>query len=261
MAYAKINSVTSANIAKVCGRAKANISKVTNTSGASLASEIVNNYSVIFDGANDKLLMGNVTFDVGSYSVWIKTTITGGKIILQKDAAWYLYLTGGKIRVQHPMISGTLNSATIINDGAWHHLLVTCEGGSGTASTVTLYIDGSSDLVKAGPGTPNTYTASTIALSVAHSAVWGGYYLGGNLDEISFWTNVLTASEASTVYNSGVPIDLDVDGGGYTSSGTLQHWWRMGDGDTHPTIVDGEGGLNGTMTNMDAGDIVADVPS
>ena len=38
-------------------------------------------------------------------------------------------------------------------------------------------------------------------------------------------------------------------------------WYRMGDGDTYPTITDnGSGGNDGTMTNMDAGDIVSDVP-
>ena len=38
-------------------------------------------------------------------------------------------------------------------------------------------------------------------------------------------------------------------------------WWRMGDGDTFPTLTDnGSGGNDGTMTNMSSGNIVEDVP-
>ena len=38
------------------------------------------------------------------------------------------------------------------------------------------------------------------------------------------------------------------------------HWWRMGDGDTFPTLTDVNGGLDATMVNMTVADIVSDVP-
>ena len=220
-----------------------------------------NTYSIDFDGANDGLLMGDVTFDVGSYSLWIKSPETSGKMMMQKDAGWYFYLSSGVVVVQHPMITGTMSSTGTINDEAWHHLLVTCAGGSEVSSETKLYIDGSLNVTKAGPGTPNSYTASTDALSVAYSDVWGGYNIEAQIDEISFWTNALTADEAAAVYNSGEPIDLKTDQGDYGSSGTLQHWWRMGDGDTYPTIEDNKGSLDGTMTNMASNDIEEDVPT
>lgn len=222
-----------------------------------------NTYSLAFDGSNDRLLMGNATFDIGSYAIWIKTTETGGTIVMQKDAGWYFYYNSGKMKVQHPMISGTLNSTTFINDDSWHFLTVTCAGGSGVSSEVKFYIDGSLETTKAGPGTPNTYTATTDALSIAYSDVWNGYYFEGNLDEPSFWTNVLTSDEVTALYNSGEPIDLQSDSGNYESSATLQHWWRMGDPDgtsEYPTIEDVDGSLDGTMTNMTSGDIVSVTP-
>jgi len=37
-------------------------------------------------------------------------------------------------------------------------------------------------------------------------------------------------------------------------------WFRMGDGDTYPTVVDVTGGHDGLMTNMASGDLVADAP-
>ena len=67
--------------------------------------------------------------------------------------------------------------------------------------------------------------------------------------------------QISVLYNSGEPTNLAADSGSYTSSGDLTHWWRMGDGDTYPTITDNEGSEDGTMTNMTSGDLVEDVPS
>ena len=38
-------------------------------------------------------------------------------------------------------------------------------------------------------------------------------------------------------------------------------WYRMGDGDTYPTIQDNKGSNDATMTNMASDDIQTDVPS
>ena len=72
------------------------------------------------------------------------------------------------------------------------------------------------------------------------------------VDEFAVWNNDQSAN-ISSIYNGGTPNDL-------TSLNPVS-WWRMGDADTFPTITDnGSGGNNGTMTNMDAGDIVSDTP-
>ena len=78
------------------------------------------------------------------------------------------------------------------------------------------------------------------------------------LDEVSIFDYELTSGQVTSIYNSGTPTDLD-----NTSGVTAPvHWWRMGDGDTFPTITDvgTTGGNDGTMTNMESGDIVTDTP-
>ena len=64
------------------------------------------------------------------------------------------------------------------------------------------------------------------------------------------------SSNASTLYNSGVPFDLS------TLSTEPKHWWRMGDGDTYPNLQDNGTEANCTfvMYNMTSSDIVSDVP-
>ena len=77
----------------------------------------------------------------------------------------------------------------------------------------------------------------------------------GTIDEVGIWTTTaLSASDVTSIYNSGVPNDI--------SSLSPVSWWRMGDGDTYPTITDnGSGGNDGTMNAMSSANFVADVPT
>ena len=45
-----------------------------------------------------------------------------------------------------------------------------------------------------------------------------------------------------------------------SASANLLSYYRMGDGDTFPTISDNKGSVDATMINMTAGDFEADVP-
>ena len=129
---------------------------------------------------------------------------------------------------------------------------------------VKIYVDGEED----GSNNYNrTYTTVTdqelkIGRYITNDESWSGYYMNGNIDEIAIWKDkVLTASEVTALYNSGAPIDLSSDSGDYVSSDDLDHWWRMGDGDSFATIEDNVGSYDFTMTNMASEDIVTDVPT
>jgi hypothetical protein len=82
----------------------------------------------------------------------------------------------------------------------------------------------------------------------------GGQYMRNcNVDELAIWASD-ESSNASTIYNSGSPFDLN------TLTSAPSNWWRMGDGDTYPTLQDTNGTLDATMVNMTVADIVNDVP-
>ena len=152
-----------------------------------------------------------------------------------------------------------IESTDDVLDGEWHHLVVCISGGSEQTSEMNVYID--SHLEYNYSIETGTYTPDSANLMIG--ATWDGYGIwNGNIDEVGIWQNhVLTATEVTQLYNSGEPIDLQTDSGNYSSSGDLTHWWRMGDGDTYPTITDNEGSIDGTMTNMSSGDLVEDVPT
>ena len=252
MAYAKINSVTNANMAKVSNVAKAAIGKIGSIDAPS---GFTNAYSLDFDGTNDYVILGDVTWGYGTLSLWFKTE-EEDSIPLTIGSGQFVYLAN-KIYVAWPKHNGYLTyNYREYDDGAWHHLLCTFDAGV-EEGEAKMYYDGS--LV---------VTSNDMATATTTLALWFGQYGGGgihfegNLDEISWWDDtILDADAVLAVYNSGTAIDLSADSGDYDNSDDLTHWWRMGDDDTYPTIEDQVGSKDGTMTNMTSGDIEADVPS
>ena len=232
-----------------------------------------NGYSTLFDGTDELVTMGNVLgferTDPFTIAGWGKCT--GG---------FRQTVAGKQFNLNSPLnepayglstrSNGTLSAAvqsnnqgridvrgsTAINDGVWRHLAMTYNGSS-LAAGVVLYINGAVD--------PPTVFADTLAGSILTAEPFrvgsrGGPQpnpWNGNLDEVAVWDAVLTLAEIAAVYNAGVPADLLL----HSRAANLVGWWRMGDGDTFPTLQDSSvSGFDGTMINMEVGDIVADVP-
>ena len=87
-------------------------------------------------------------------------------------------------------------------------------------------------------------------------------YFAGNIDEVAIWNTALDGDAVKAVYNGGKPTDLMMDNGAYDEyTDNIKGYWRMGDGDTFPTILDNSSNSNNaTMTHMDSGDIEEDTP-
>ena len=139
----------------------------------------------------------------------------------------------------------------------WHHLLVCLDLSLSTFSECQIYLD-SVAKTTSGSYQGTTLPNSTSGLHIGTRASSLSSVFGGKIDELAIWSgqDFRTQSDVDTIYNSGTPNDLNSNG--LTAPTT---WYRMGDGDTYPTITDnGSGSNNGTMTNMVSGDIVTDVP-
>ena len=80
-------------------------------------------------------------------------------------------------------------------DGAWHHVVLTYEDGSGAI----LYIDGSKDDDVASSDCYTDATDSTkLCSDFSDAAEWDD-----GIDEVGIWNRYLTPSEVSDLYNSG----------------------------------------------------------
>ena len=208
-----------------------------------------NAYSVDLDGSNDYLQVpASTDFSFGtsdfSFGAWFNSNeISGYRSIVDfrqanghllpslynsPNSGYKLYVFTGSSLV--------LNYNTTLTAGQWYHAVYTRSGTSGT-----LYLNGTS--VATGTDSSN--------YSLNGAPRWGGpasgvsaSYFNGKMDECSIFSSALSASNVSSMYNSGVPADI-------SSLSPVGHW-RMGDNDggTGTTITDqGSGGNDGTLTN------------
>jgi len=229
---------------------------------------ITNTYSVDFDGANDYMDFGTNTSinstSAFSVSAWfnvynitttypticiLKTNLTKGFVIsLDSQLTAYRGVWFGSNQNEfRGFATGNSTLATLISSG-WHHLVLTYDGVDPlVSSSFAVYVDGVNYAVG----------SSAVALGNYANVNYvgkGAYQYEGLIDEFAIFNTELSASDITSIYNSGVPSDL--------TSLSPVGWWRMGDNDsgTGTTITDqGSGGNDGTLVNGPT--FSTDVPS
>lgn len=146
----------------------------------------------------------------------------------------------------------------------WTHVLITYDGGttgsdvgslSSYYSRFDIFINGASQTLSTDER--NNGWSGAIGAEVFNIGVSadGNNSLRGatRVNEVALWSTDETAN-AATIYNAGATQDLAL------LSPAPSNRWRMGDGDTYPTLTDTSGTVDLTMTNMTSSEIVSDVP-
>ena len=226
--------------------------------------------AVNFDGTDDYMKCDNnfATMFRSSFSVsfWIKFNDTSGtQVVLgssnatSADRIQFFHTGSALLTFYEANNVGTVarnsGSQTWTN---WNHIVTTYEQ-SGSSCADVLYVNGSS--VANGSKTLDMSAYATTG-TAPNFLVWAaralatsiGLYSNVKLDEMAFFGSALSASDVSTIYNSGVPADL--------SSFSPAHWWRMGDinGGLGTTIADqGSGSVDGELINGPT--YITDIPS
>lgn len=111
----------------------------------------------------------------------------------------------------------TLNSTASVNDGHYHHIVVTRNQSTGQK---IIYVDGTFDSFSSGTTNlltdPQKLTIGALADASNPNPNDGSYYNGydGELDDLQIYSGVLSAAEVSSLYfNPGTTI---TNGGGYS---------------------------------------------
>ena len=218
-----------------------------------------NTKSIALDGVDDFVDMGDVLnmandgTDAYSISCWFKTTSTATQMMIAKQTnaspynGYNLYMSANRFKFS----LGTLTTSSYINgqtglngsitDGNWHHVCLTYDG-SQDISGFNLYYDGVNTTIFSIANNTPASVSNTTDFNISGRGS-GALLFNGNIDEVSYFDSVLSASDVSTIFGIGLPNDIS----GLNPVG----WWRCGDGDTAPTLTDnGSGGNNGTMTNF-----------
>ena len=250
-----------------------------------------NTRSVQFDnqdylGANASLLsnvLGRTSNGSGSSDAWTismyfkGSTSTNGQTVFyfgDADAANGGYInvrfigSTDRIRLQYGSNNNYLRfqtGAAAVTVGDWDHLMMTYDGGTtGSASNqmstyygrFKMFINGV-NVISAGSWSNNNYgyTGSVDPDNLRVGRFTSGNYMrdGCKVDELAIWDSDQSANIAD-IYNNGLAHDLS------DLATPPSNWWRMGDGDTYPVILDNIGTADFVMYNMTAQNITNDAP-
>ena len=202
-----------------------------------------NNYSLLFDGVDDNVLIPldlnlALTNDF-TLSVWCYPTSTGGvERMLDRGTSYYLTWGeaggGGSAKFEFTVYrSGpgphyeklVADSTSSLNQ--WYHVVGTTSGGGGSG-VMSLYVDGA----VAADGVVSLQDAAVNATNFDIGSYGGGAggAFEGYIDEVAVWDTALSESAVTSIYNSGSPIDLTESFGNYPGGRYLIAWWRCGDG-------------------------------
>ena len=210
-----------------------------------LTPQLVNTYSLDFDGSNDYVALSSETNISGdwSFSAWVAPSATTYEGILASKSSSNTMITiqsstNLRVRLHQPSssyrtISWDTGLTAIPTDGSWTHIAITKSG-----TTLTPYYNG----IKGNTGTLNGSDGILKAQMLGGSNADNTFEnkFAGNMDEVAIWDTLLDDDAVTAIYNSGTPTDLSSDSGDYDNSSNLQGYWRMGDGtlDEYPLIAD-----------------------
>ena len=198
---------------------------------------IANNYSMNFDSASSDYIdagssVGVIGTGVRTFSIWLKTSNTGGQTILSTrnqsaDDGWVVQITSTTVQFfnekNNKMIYTTLSPT--LSNGSWHNVVI-IRGGS--TATNAIYVDGNpiNLTINTEDGTSPQSSSNLSIGSTITSASNPGFF-DGNLDEIAIWNTALTSTQVSEIYNgTGTNTTKDLT---TVSGSNLIYWNRMGD--------------------------------
>jgi len=215
------------------------------------APSFANTYSVDFDGANDEVTVPHHTSlnfsGEHTLSCWVKApNFTGYGMLITKEGGGNNYRLGLSESVAYYYNGSSVVSTNTLSTNTWHHIAAT---HSNSNDETIIYVDGVSESFTHATDSNTTTTAN---LCIGH--LNSGYRKALKIDEVAVFGSVLSSSDISSIYNSGVPGDI--------SSLSPVGWWRMGDNDggTGTTITDqGSGGNDASLYNSPT--FSTDVPS
>lgn len=258
MGIGKVSSLAAASLAKVNTLAKASINKI-NAVTASFAAAFTDSISFDFDGTNDYLTRSTIgeLETSGSFSAWVKLdAMSANGFIFQlraesgtNDQIILLWNNASGVIRGNVKFDGTTNvvdsGSGLEGDGNWHHVVFTWMSGSKTATQnyTRIYIDGSetdNDAI----GNTWADAESPVELVIGRNSIQSNAYFNGHINDVAIFSDVLTSSEVTAIYNSGSPKD-ESDHSGLVAYYTMEAY---SDGDT--TLVDDSPNNNSiTITN------------
>ena len=242
-------------------------------SGGGSSFESTNSFA--FNGSSDYIESVSTYTELDSqtkatFSFWVKpslnqfgilfhvprnTTVAQGQVLCFLDTNY---------RVRWSMDTTSYYGNSLVNAitlDVWNHILICIDlTQSASQDKNRVFINGVNQTAVSTLGTRTAFSTSTDSLIIGEEKL--GYLTPflGKMDEFAIWSGTDLRNDISTIYNCGVPNNLNDNG--LTAPTT---WFRMGesanwDGSNWTLTDQGSGGNNATSQNMIEASRVNDVP-
>ena len=233
---------------------------------AAAASYTIN--AVEFDGTNDYLSQGGLTFPTGQKtatgSMWLRKNATGNMFLVFNDSyrfgVWLPADGRFQLTASNSNPTGILDCSSndvALNDTVWHHVMWSFDLAN--SSNIHMYVDG----VDIGTVGCFVYTDDTYTMpgNVDINRSAGDGHFNGDMADlwIDFGTYIdfSIASNRELFYNNGSPVDLGSDGS--TPTGSAPEIFFSGATDSWHTNKGTVGGFseNGALTTASTAPVAA----
>ena len=247
----------------------------TNLTGTAATPSFTNTKSIELDGVDDFVdassSISTISSDnEGTFSVWFKpnSLLSNHNIITLSDNnrtdrylifGWSSPSFLNNVFVQ--MRNGNSNTGFLLQTdtspltvGVWTHLALVQDGVSAKIYVNAVEVPQTFLIANNDQKWLNDFSINEFNIGKLVMSSGSFNFTDGNLDEFAYFSSALSSTDIETIYNSGVPNNLN------DLSTPPIIWYRCGDGDTAPTLTDnGSGGNNATMENFST--FSTDVPT
>lgn len=161
-------------------------------------------------------LLENAATSAASLSFWVKVAAgqAGGGAVIGSNSAtttdtgynmqWGLLNNAGQIGVARGTGAGNqVFSDSAVNDGNWHHVVISCGPGSSGLQTVAIWIDGSLETTSSVKVDSQHLSFSGFGIDNAVGASNGSdHYFTGTLDDIRVQSGLLDEESVAAIYTA-----------------------------------------------------------
>ena len=195
------------------------------------------NYILDFDGTNDIAYVANSSdFEPDNFTVqaWINLdAFESEDYFVYRHKTWFIGFSRSGTKIEGGVrdddgdwlypISTTTPSA----GGGWYHVALVFNGTGSSTEYAYLYINGSLEDTESNSNHDLNSQSNYVSVGAKNNTGSISNYFNGQVDEVAFWNEVLTASEVTALYNSGTPLDAGSNSGNYTSSSGLVAYYKF----------------------------------
>ena len=226
------------------GSTSINVASNTFTDAAG-NSNVASTSSLNFDGSNDYVEIGNNLTLLNqplkvTISAWVKldklTNHSVGQLNViggAKGGEWRIQYNQNTQKFDFGVKSGSSwYDASVAASTNWQHLVGVYDRANGK---VSIYNNGT--LSDENTNVPNSNLDTANLMWAIGGRGDGSGFNDATIDEVALWSDVLSASEITAVYNSGYGLNVRSNFGNYISSSDLAGYWRMDEG-TGSTLTD-----------------------